>query len=60
MGGKTTKFFGSSPQPNSKTQNDNDSPYHEHHKNYDSQDIQQPNETIMKNPLSPFVYYRRG
>lgn len=57
MGGKTTKLFRTSPQPSSKAQTDNDSSYHEHHKNYNTQ---QPDDVIMKNPSSPFVYYRRG
>jgi len=60
MGGKTTKLFRSSPPPSSKAQTDNDSPYHEHHTNYENHDIQQPNDAIMKNSLNPFVYYRRG
>lgn len=57
MGGKTTKLFRTSPQPSSKAQTDNDSSYHENHINYN---IQQPDDVIMKNPSSPFVYYRRG
>lgn len=59
MGGKTTKLFRSSPQPSPQAQTD-DSPYHESHVNYDNHDIHQADDSIMKNPLSPFVYYRRG
>ncbi|XP_026816676.1 tumor suppressor candidate 2-like [Rhopalosiphum maidis] len=60
MGGKTTKLFRSSPQPNTKDQTDNNSPYHEHHKNHNNHDIQLPDDPVVKNPLSPFVYYRKG
>lgn len=60
MGGKTTKLFRGSPQPSTNAQTDTDSPYHEHHRNYNNHDIQRPDDTVMKNSLSPFVYFRRG
>ncbi|KAF0762827.1 Uncharacterized protein FWK35_00008957 [Aphis craccivora] len=60
MGGKTTKLFRGSPQPSTNAQTDTDSPYHEHHRNYNHHDIQRPDNIVMKNSLSPFVYFRRG
>lgn len=57
MGGKTTKLFRNSTQPGSKAQDENDSQYHEHLNNFEKQ---QQDETISKNSISPFVYYRRG
>lgn len=56
MGSKTTKLFRNSTQPDSKTQDNNESPCDEHFNFND----QQHNETIIKNFKSPFVHYRRG
>jgi hypothetical protein len=54
MGGKTTKLFKNSIQTSSK---DNSSKAHEKLNNYDTH---QPDAIAVKNPISPFVYSRRG
>lgn len=57
MGGKTTKLFRNSTQPGSKAQDDTDFQYNEQ---FNHHDHQQSNEPFIKNPISPFVHYRRG
>lgn len=57
MGGKTTKLFRNLTQSDLKAQDENDSQYHKQLKNHNNQ---QPDESMTKNTISPFVHYRRG
>lgn len=54
MGSKTTKLFKNSTQSSS---NDNSSQCRDQLNNCENH---QPAETAVKNPISPFVYTRRG
>lgn len=57
MGGKTTKLFRNSTESSSNGQDDDIAQCNEPLNNHDSH---QPEETTIKNPISPFVYFRRG
>lgn len=58
MGGKTTKLFKNSTQPSSKTHEDETD--FRNHKIHDRPQCLQPTNQTNKDPISPFVYYRRG
>lgn len=55
MGGKTTKLFRNSNQ-STKTQNESEPEFHEQL----NTSTNQPDETIVKDSIGPFVHYRKG